>query len=49
MFGSLSWYGTKFIFLDHSRFWVLLPLLIRFILNGAITVVDSLFAHGAVI
>ena len=29
--------------LDHSRAWVLLPLLIRSIRNGAITVVDSLF------
>lgn len=35
MFGSLSWYGTKFIFLDQSASMVLLSLMIHSVHAGS--------------
>ena len=35
MFGSLSWYGTKFIFLDQSASMVLLTLMIHSVHAGS--------------
>ena len=48
MFGSLSWYGTKFIFLDQSASMVLLSLMIHSVHAGSFCWFGSFHRHEAI-
>lgn len=48
MFGSLSWYGTKFIFLDQSASMVLLTLMIHSVHAGSFCWFGSFHRHETI-